>query len=110
MSLPSPLSLRGDGIELAVKAQPRAGRTAVDGVVTDAAGKAWLAIKLAAPATDGRANAALLAALAKRLGVPASACSLVAGPGSRWKRVRVAGDPAALADRAAGLARHRGGL
>ena len=101
----SPLLVRGDGIELAIKASPRAGRSAIGGVVLDAAGAAWLAVRLAAPATDGRANAALLALLAKGLGVPASACSLAAGPASRWKRVRVAGDPEALAGRAAGLAR-----
>ena len=109
MSLRSPLSVRGDGIELAIKASPRAGRTAIDGVVVDAAGVTWLAVKLAAPAADGRANATLLAALAKGLGVPPSACSIVAGPGSRWKRVRFDGDPEALAARAAGLARASGG-
>ncbi|MFL5333657.1 MAG: DUF167 family protein [Geminicoccaceae bacterium] len=105
MSLGSPLSVRGDGIELAIKASPRAGRSAIGGVVLDDAGAAWLAVKLAAPANDGRANAALLALLAKGLGVPASACSLAAGPASRWKRVSIAGDPEALASRAAGLAR-----
>ena len=50
VSLRSPLSVRGDGIELAVKATPRAGRTAIDGVVVDAAGVAWLAVRLTAPA------------------------------------------------------------
>ena len=51
----------------------------------------------------------MLALLAKALGVPASACRIVAGASSRWKRVRVSGDPAALAERAAALAARPGG-
>jgi uncharacterized protein YggU (UPF0235/DUF167 family) len=57
-----------------------------------------------APADGGRANEAVLKLLAKALGVPASACRLAAGATSRWKRVHVAGDPEALASRAAVLA------
>src|SRR4051812_4833069 len=60
VSLRSPLSVRGDGIELAVKASPRAGRSAIGGGVLDAAGAAWLAVRQAAPATDGRAKPAPL--------------------------------------------------
>ena len=103
------IGLRTDGIDLAVKVTPRAGRDAVDGVVADAAGAAWLAVKVTAPPDGGRANEAVLALLAKALGVPASACRIVAGASSRWKRVRVGGDPAALAARAAALAARPGG-
>ena len=70
----------------------------------DAAGDAWLSVKVTAPADGGRANEAVLRLLAKALGVPASACRLAAGATSRWKRVHVAGDPEALAARAAVLA------
>ena len=110
MSLRSPLSVRGDGIELAIKASPRAGRTAIDGVVVDAAGVAWLAVKLAAPASRWSCQRGSAGGLWPRawasLRRPAA---IVAGPGSRWKRVRVDGDPEALAVRAAGLARAPGG-
>jgi uncharacterized protein YggU (UPF0235/DUF167 family) len=57
-----------------------------------------------APPDGGRANDAVLQLIAKALGVPASACRVAAGATSRWKRVHVAGDPDALATRAAVLA------
>lgn len=104
MTSASPLTRRGDGIELALKVTPRAGRLAVEGIMVDAAGAAWLAVKVTAPPDDGRANAAVLALLAKQLGVPGSACRLVAGAASRWKRVHVSGNAQLLAGRAAALA------
>lgn len=88
-----------DGIELAVKVTPRAGRDRLAGTVADASGRRLVAVKLAAPPADGAANAALLALLADALDVPKSACHLVAGASSRIKRVRVTGDPARLAAR-----------
>lgn len=104
MTAASPLTRRGDGIELALKVTPRAGRLAIEGVMLDAAGAAWLAVKVTAPADEGRANAAVLALLAKRLGVAGSDCRLVAGATSRWKRVHVSGDAELLVGRAAALA------
>ena len=83
---------KADGIELAIKVTPRAGRNVVGGRSSrDAAGTAWLAVKVTAPPEGGRANDAVLALLAKALGVPASACRFAAGASSRWKRVHVAG-------------------
>ncbi len=102
--LPAPVVLRRDGIELAIKVTPRASRLAVDGIITDAAGAVWLVVKVTAPPADGRANAQVLGLVADRLDVPASACRLVAGAGSRWKRVRVEGDPERLQRTAATLA------
>ncbi len=85
-----------DGIELALHVSPRAGRDALDGVETDAAGQRWLRVRLAAPPGEGAANAALLRFLAGLLDVAPSACRLVAGATARRKRVRVEGQPAAL--------------
>ena len=104
MSPPSPLSLRGDGIELAVRATPRAARAGIEGTVSDAAGAVWLSVRVTVPPDGGRANAAILALLAKALGVAPSTCRLLAGASGRWKRVRIAGDPETLAKRAAALA------
>lgn len=98
-----PLARRGSGIELALKVTPKAGRAAVEGVVTDAAGAAWLSVKVTAPPDGGKANEAVLALLAKRLGVPASALTIVAGASARWKRVAVEGEPEDLARRAMAL-------
>jgi hypothetical protein len=61
-------------------------------------------VKVTAPPDGGRANEAVLALLAKVLGVPAGACRLAAGSSGRWKRVHVAGDPERLSARAAALA------
>jgi uncharacterized protein (TIGR00251 family) len=99
-----PLARRRDGVELAVKVTPKAGRAAIDGIVADAAGAVWLAVKVTAPPDGGKANEAVLALLAKRLGVPGSALGLVAGATARWKRIAVIGDPAELERRVAALA------
>ena len=100
---PRPFARRDGGLELAVKATPRARKEGIEGVVLDAAGAAWLLVKVTAPPDAGKANAAVLALLARALGVPPSALSLATGAGSRWKRVAVRGEPAALLARAEAL-------
>ncbi|HRH74722.1 DUF167 family protein [Zoogloea sp.] len=77
----------GDGsVVLMLHIQPGARKTEVAGLHGDA-----LKIRLAAPPVDGKANAALLAFLAKVCGVPKSAVSLLSGETSRSKRVRIVG-------------------
>ena len=77
-----------DGVVLTLHIQPGAKKTEVVGPHGDA-----LKIRLAAPPVDGKANAALLAFLAERLGVAKSRLELVGGETSRAKRVKVgAGD------------------
>ena len=100
----SPVVRRGGSIELAVKVTPKAGRTAIEGVTTDAAGAVWLAVKVAAPADGGRANEAVLMLLARALRVPPSSAAILSGGTARWKRVAVQGDPEALARAALALA------
>ncbi len=85
-----------DGIELRVKVQPRARRPGLHGL---AAGGAALAVAVAEPPEDGRANRAVCAALAEALGRPASAVQVMRGATGRLKTVRIAGDAAALAAR-----------
>jgi uncharacterized protein YggU (UPF0235/DUF167 family) len=58
---------------------------------------------LAAAPVDGAANAALVALVAKRFGVPRRAVTLIAGDTARVKRLHIAGDAAALAEIAATL-------
>lgn len=62
-------------------------------------GSTALAVRIAAPPVDGAANAALVALLAKSLAVRRSDVRIVAGEGSRLKRVRVDGDGRAIAER-----------
>lgn len=83
----------GDGVVLTLHIQPGAKKTEVAGLHGDA-----LKIRLAAPPVDGKANEALVAFVAKTLGVPKANVELVSGQTSRAKRLRVAGiAPAAAA-------------
>ena len=71
---------------LNIRAVPNSGRDACAGLMDD--GVTWK-LRLAAPAIDGRANAALIACLAKLLDVPRGTVTLTAGAASRNKRVRI---------------------
>ena len=51
-----------------------------------------LKLRIAAPPIDGRANDALRAFVAERLGVPRAAVTIEHGDGSRRKRLRIAAD------------------
>lgn len=73
---------------LSIRAVPGAGRDVCAGLMDD--GLTWK-IRLAAPAVDGKANAALVAFLAKRLGVSRGAVTIVSGGASRSKRVAIEG-------------------
>jgi len=83
-----------DGVLVAVKVQPKSRRPGLLGRSTDGE---RLRIAVSEPAEGGRANRAACAALAKALGVPASAISLVVGAASREKTLHVSGDRARLA-------------
>ena len=88
-----------DGLALSVRLTPRGGRDALDGVETLADGKAVLKIRVRAAPSEGEANAALIALLAKLLGEPRSRISLTAGASSRVKTVLVLGQAKALMTR-----------
>jgi uncharacterized protein (TIGR00251 family) len=47
--------------------------------------------RVTAPASEGKANKAVIAIIAKTLGIPASAISIVSGMTSSQKRVHIAG-------------------
>jgi hypothetical protein len=72
------------GVILAVRAQPGARRTAINGVYGEGAG-AQLKIAVHAPPLEGRANAALIAFLAETFSVPRRAVELASGELSRSK-------------------------
>ncbi len=79
------LSVRGNGVLLQLSVMPNAKRTEVDGLHDGA-----LRVRLAAPPIDGRANEALVAWLAKSLGVPKRDVEVLRGESSRRKQVAVA--------------------
>jgi uncharacterized protein (TIGR00251 family) len=71
---------------VALLATPRASKTAVVGVHDGR-----LKVQVAAPPVDGEANKALVAWLARALGVPRAAVTLRAGQSSRQKLFEVTG-------------------
>jgi len=94
MGLPNYLTSFDDGTILEAFVQPRATRTAIVGVHGTA-----LKIKVAAPPVDGKANEALRKFVADAVGLPRSRVELVAGAGSRNKRLRISGlAPEAVAE------------
>lgn len=74
------------GCRLEVKAHPGANRDGVDGVHDGR-----LRVRVTAAPEKGKANKALLAVLAKSLGVARSALTIVAGETSPRKTIRVCG-------------------
>ncbi len=83
--LPAWLKATGDQSTLvSIHAQPGASCSEVAGTHGDA-----LKIRIQARPIAGAANAALLAFLAKQLGIPKSSLELVTGDSHRTKRVRI---------------------
>jgi uncharacterized protein (TIGR00251 family) len=78
------------GCTLAVRAQPGARKTAITGIYGDG-DSAALKVAVQAPPIDGRANEALIAFLAKTLGIPRSSIELVSGESSKNKAFLLGG-------------------
>ena len=98
----SPWRATLDGVVIACRLTPKSGRDGIDGVATLSDGaRVWLARVRCAP-EDGKANAALCALVATRLGVANSRVRLVSGGKSRLKQVAVTGDPQDLIRKLAG--------
>nr|WP_210341795.1 DUF167 family protein [Rhizobium setariae] len=83
----------GDHVRLTVRLTPNGGRDAIDGIEDDGSGGTWLKARVSAVPEDGKANKALIALIAKRLGIAKSLVSIVSGETSRKKILRIAGDP-----------------
>lgn len=84
-----------DGVALAVRLTPKAGRDAVDGV-TEFGGDPVLKARVRAVPEKGQANAALEALIAGWLGVPRSTVSVIQGAKARIKIVAIAGSAIGL--------------
>lgn len=84
------------GVRLSVRLLPNASRNEIGAVVEDADGRAALQVRVAAPAVDGAANAALIGFLAKCLRLRKSDITIVSGERARRKIVTMAGDPVEL--------------
>jgi uncharacterized protein (TIGR00251 family) len=85
-------------LRLAVRLTPRGGRDRIDGWARDDAGRLHLNVRVAAPAVDGQANAALEALIAKALKRPRRDVRIVGGETARLKQLELDDvDEAALA-------------
>lgn len=78
---------------------PKARFERIEGLMADGDGRMRLKIAVTAPPEDGKANAALVAFLAKKLKIAKSAVDLDAGATSRLKTLLIAGDPESLASK-----------
>ena len=82
-----PWQRRGTTIRLDLKVVPNARAEKADGLAADADRRPRLVLRLTAPPVDGKANAAVIAFLAKALGCPRAALAITSGQASRQKRV-----------------------
>lgn len=96
-----PVRVADGGVEVAVRLTPRARRNRIESVATDTAGEPAFKVSVTAPPEDGKANAALIALLAKAWRVPKTSIEIVAGATARSKRLALAGDGPELAARIA---------
>lgn len=87
----SPLRAIPGGVRLLVRAQPRASRSAVVGLIDDGRGQTALKVAVAAPPVEGAANEAIVALLADVLGVPKRAVSIARGETGKSKQIDVTG-------------------
>lgn len=89
--------MSAEGLRLALRVTPNAGRDALDGVEIRDDGSAVLRLRIRAVPDKGKANAAAIALLARTLGRPKTSFRLVAGATSRSKLVLITGDAVSLA-------------
>lgn len=92
-----PWRVHGRDLLLDIRVTPKSGRDAIGQISLSADGQAVLKIHVRAAPTEGEANAAVGALLAKALGVPKSAVALERGAAARVKTMRISGDAARMA-------------
>lgn len=83
------LETDGTGLLLPVRLTPNASRDAIEGWRETADGERHLAVRVRAVPEKGKANKALIALLAKQLGLPKRDVDVIRGTTSRLKTVRI---------------------
>jgi uncharacterized protein YggU (UPF0235/DUF167 family) len=92
------------GVILQLRVTPNAGADRIEGIEVRDDGQAVLRVRVRAVPDRGKANAAVLALLARALGVPKSSVALTAGGSARHKTVALTGDAGELMARLEALA------
>jgi uncharacterized protein (TIGR00251 family) len=97
VSAAQPWKVLKGALSVNVRATPRGGRDAIDGIAELGDGRRVLKVRVRAAPTDGEANQSIARVLAKAVGVPPGAVTLLQGATGRLKTFRIDGDPATLA-------------
>jgi uncharacterized protein len=91
-----------------VRVTPRAREARIDVPREDGQGVVRLEVAVTEPPDAGRANAALMALLAREWRLPKSAFAVVSGAADRHKTIGIAGDPGTLMAKLRGWSREHG--
>jgi uncharacterized protein (TIGR00251 family) len=105
-----PWTLAADGLVLAVRLTPKGGRDLIEGIEQLADGRSVLKVRVRAAPSDGAANTALIKVIAAALDTAPRNVTLTAGTTARIKRIKIAGDGAALAATLGAVVEHSMGL
>ncbi len=92
-----PWKVLSGAISISVRATPKGGRDAIDGIALLADGHSVLKLRVRAAPDDGEAIHAIARLLARTTGVPPRDVTLLHGAAARHKPFRIVGDPARLA-------------
>lgn len=92
----APWRIVADGLAVQLRVTPKAGRDRLDGIGTLADGRPAIRAAVRAAPEGGKANAALIALLAKRWRLPKSALAVTGGATGRLKTITIRGDGADL--------------
>jgi uncharacterized protein (TIGR00251 family) len=96
------------GVRLRLKVAPKSKRNEIGGLLDEPDGGKALKVAVTAAPEDGKANAAVIALLAKEWGVAKSAISVVTGATDRRKLVEIRGPSQELLAKLQGwLAAHK---
>ena len=85
--------IAGGGVRIVVRLTPKGGRDRIDGWAVGSDGKPYLKVRVSAPPEGGKANAALIALLAKTLRIAKSHIAIAAGDTARLKHIDLGGAP-----------------
>ena len=97
--MPAPYKPAAEGIRLFIRVTPGASRDKVGGLHEASDGAAALSVRVRARPEKGKANTAVIGAVAKALGVPKSDVELTAGAKDRRKTLVIQGDTSVLTRR-----------
>ncbi len=94
----APIRIDGTDVNVRVRVTPKASTAKVAGLVSEVDGRRAIKVMVTAAPEDGKANAAVVTALAKAWGLPKSALSVAVGLKDRRKTIRIRRDSALAAE------------